>query len=176
MGHEGEGDVGEGANTEVAAHTAGAVVREVDLGAGPEQVWEALTEPSEVEGWFGATVRWELEPGGSVAVDGADGARRGKVEEVVPGHRLRFRWWPSEDASNASAVTYELTATPGGTHLVVVEAPAASGAPGVRTTAIAGAAGAVLPPQTPSAPVTSAWDVRLVGLWLASTPGRFARV
>ena len=134
----------------------GHVERSIDLPAEVDEVWGALTDPERVERWFGAAVAWDLRPGGEVRVGpGDDGtpSRRGEVEEVVDGRRLRFRWWPDPSGGDdASAVTYELTPHDGGTRLVVTEVPLAA--------PVAGR------PQPASASAGSTWSLRLVGLWL----------
>lgn len=129
------------------------VTREVELPADAADVWDALTTPRLVGAWFGAAFEWELEPGAPLRVGrGDDGAspRHGTVEEVEPGRRLRFRWWPSDGAGAATAVTYELEPLPGGTRLVITELPVPVSAP--RAALAAGGA--------------SRWDVRVIGLWL----------
>jgi uncharacterized protein YndB with AHSA1/START domain len=155
MAHEGHGDgTGEG------------VVREVELPADPADVWEALTEPDRVATWFGAPVRWDLRPGGDVEVGPGDGggeARAGEVDEVVAGRRLRFRWWPTGDdggTEGSSVVTYELEPTPAGTRLVVTEVRLEAGAPVALASATAR---------------WSAWDGRLLGLWVGAAAGLAAR-
>lgn len=132
------------------------VVREVELPAATDDVWDALTAADRVAAWFGADVAWELRPGGRATFVDDDGTRRaGEVDEVVAGRRLRFRWWPADGdgdgpGADASVVTYELEPVPAGTRLVVTEVPVAPTA-WVRSGR--------------AAPSASAWDVRLVGLW-----------
>ena len=139
-----------------ATSADGRVERSIDLPAELDEVWGALTDPARIGTWFGAAVAWDLRPGGEVLVGpGDDGApsRRGEVEEVVAGRRLRFRWWPEPSGGDdASAVTYVLTPHDGGTRLVVTEVPLATP---VRARALA-----------TSASTGPAWALRLVGLWL----------
>lgn len=133
-----------------------AVVREVELPAGTEQVWEALTDPDQVAGWFGAEVTWELRRGAPARFTGDDGrVRHGEVDEVEPGRRLAYRWWPldGDGRGPASAVRYELEAVPGGTRLVISETPLVARGSGAPTASLS---------------VTwSPWDARVVGLWVA---------
>src|SRR4051812_4751224 len=70
------------------------IVREVTLPVGPDEAWEAITEPEHLEAWFADEVEaLEPVPGGEVAVRFDDaGPRRGVVEEVEEGRRLAFRW------------------------------------------------------------------------------------
>jgi uncharacterized protein YndB with AHSA1/START domain len=70
----------------------------------PERLWHALTDPSQVAGWFGGHLEWELEEGGRAWFHGDDGSERvGRVEAVRPGRHLRFRWWPVAGAGVAEA-------------------------------------------------------------------------
>ena len=103
-------------------------VYEIDIRAGIEDVWHALTDPAATRQYFHAT-HWTsppvagqpfqtLVPDGRVAVDGV-------VEEVDPPHRLVHTWHPVYDAELAteppSRVAWILTAPPGGvTHLRLV--------------------------------------------------------
>lgn len=101
------------------------VVVPVDI----RRLWEALTDPSEVDSWWGGTVEWNLEAGGSARWNSAgSGDRSGVILEVRPGRRLRWIWWPAEDDdSDPTEVTYELLPGPddpaGSTELVVIERP-----------------------------------------------------
>src|SRR5690348_1936220 len=60
----------------------------------PERLWQALTDPEQVAGWFGGHLEWELEEGGRAWFRGDDGSERvGRVEVVRPRRHLRFGWW-----------------------------------------------------------------------------------
>ncbi len=95
--------------------------REVTLPADAGTVWEALTSPAALETWFGATVDWELRPGGRARFGGEGGEREGTVEEVEPGRALRFVWWPSGDDAERSEVAYVLAPEGDATTLTVTE-------------------------------------------------------
>ena len=70
--------------------------RQVIMPVSPERLWDALTDPDEMVGWFGARVEWHLEPGAPARFHGDDGSERaGRVEVVRPRRHLRFRWWPA---------------------------------------------------------------------------------
>jgi len=98
------------------------VTREVVLPAEPEQVWEALTDPERLGEWFANDVELDARPGGEGVFRWDDGAVRvARVEEVVPGERLGFRWSDGEGAE--SRVTIDLEDADGGTRLRVVETP-----------------------------------------------------
>ncbi len=127
------------------------VSREVVLPAGVDDVWHALTDPGALGDWFGADVDLDLQPGGDAQFDAPGDRRRGVVEEVEPGRRLSFTWWPvgpdddSRDPDRASRVGFTLEPVPSGTLLTVVEEslagtaslqPQASAAWGRRCTAL----------------------------------------
>ena len=123
--------------------------REVVFPVTPDRLWEALTEPDSLAGWFGAEVEWDLRPGGRARFASTDeGDREGLVDDVSPGRHLRFRWWPEGDEDAASEVSYELDPDDAGTRLTVTERQVAT-----APSACAAAGG------------WDGWDDRLVGLW-----------
>ncbi|HVA73936.1 MAG TPA: SRPBCC domain-containing protein [Acidimicrobiales bacterium] len=128
--------------------------RHVKVPASAERVWEALTDPEQMCGWFGGEMAWVLEPGAPLSYHGDDGERRqGTVEEVRPARRLRFVWWPSDgaDSAEASEVTYLLQPAADGTSLTVQETPLHAAGPTARA-------------RTPAG--WSDWDSRLAGAWV----------
>ena len=132
--------------------------REVVFPVPADRLWEALTEPDSLAGWFGADVEWDLTPGGTARFLGTDdGDRHGLVDDVAPGRRLRFRWWPDDDEEAVSEVSYQLDPEDEGTRLTVTER---------RVTPA---------PRPPSASASAVrwdgWDDRLTGLWLSARAG-----
>ena len=106
------------------------VTREVVLPSGVDEVWAAITDPARLGEWFGADVELDLQPGGRAVFQGDDGAvRRGVIEEVDPGHKLAYRWWPYDrddpnpGAPKQSRVELIIEAVPSGTRLLVTEVP-----------------------------------------------------
>ena len=107
------------------------VTRDVVLPAEVDQVWEAITDPDRLADWFGAEVEIDaLQPGGRAEFHGEDGSvRRAVIEEVDPGHKLSYRWWPYDaddpapGAPRQTRVELVIEAVPSGTRLVVTEAP-----------------------------------------------------
>ena len=99
-----------------------AVERTVDLPAPPDEVWRALTDDAQLEAWFADEAELDVRPGGEgrFVEDGL--ARRALVDDVEPGRRLAFRWWP-EDGGPVTRVEVELAPCVSGTRLVVVESP-----------------------------------------------------
>ncbi len=102
---------------------------EADIGAAPEQVWAALTEPEQIKKYmFGSEVVTDWQPGGSIVWRGEyEGKRyedKGQVLEVEPGRRLTVTHFSplsgQEDVpENYHTVRYELEARDGGTHVVL---------------------------------------------------------
>src|SRR5690348_11005575 len=97
-----------------------AVQQDLVLPVSREELWAELTDPDEVGCWFGATVEWDLVPGGTARFHDDDGTERaGVIDTVDPMRELRFRWWgPGEPASE---VQYRLEEVDGGTRLTVIE-------------------------------------------------------
>ena len=128
------------------------VHRSVTLDASPEEAWLLLTDPIEVAAWLGTPT----EVGGQLGLTEPDGTtRRLVVDEVAPGRRVGFTWWPSADPDAATHVTLTLTADGDGTTLTVEEVLVARAGGGRCWIADAGAA----------------WDRRLVDLELACLAG-----
>jgi uncharacterized protein YndB with AHSA1/START domain len=131
--------------------------RRVELPGGPDRLWTELTDPESVADWMGTTVEWELTPGAPARFTGDDGSRRvGLVEEVRPGERLRFRWWPEDDTGQVSEVTYDLEPHGDGTLLTVTERPTGSDHPAA---------------PAHDAVAWTAWDGRALGLWASARVG-----
>jgi uncharacterized protein YndB with AHSA1/START domain len=134
------------------------VTRSVELDAGADEVWRAVTDPGERAQWL----------------DDPDAAsRRVRVDEAAPGHRLVWTWWHPGDEGDASTVTVELSPVlGGGTRVVVTEAIPAP-VPVVRAHASA-RAGSVSARRSPAWVhcARDRWDARLLGLELLFVAAR----
>jgi uncharacterized protein YndB with AHSA1/START domain len=102
------------------------IEREVLLPVEPDEAWEAITDPAELEAWFADEVEeLDLRPGGRAAFRWEDGEREAVVEEVDPGRRLAFRWdhgeAAPEEAGPGTRVELVLVPVPDGTRLIVTE-------------------------------------------------------
>jgi uncharacterized protein YndB with AHSA1/START domain len=102
------------------------LVRELFLPVGMEEAWRALTDPAEMERWFGDHVQVDLRPGGRLAVGWDDtGSFSGVVEVVEAPRRLVYRWciaWDQPvDVGPTTRVEMSLTPTAGGVVLRVCE-------------------------------------------------------
>jgi uncharacterized protein YndB with AHSA1/START domain len=106
------------------------VEREVLLEAPPEEVWEALTDPEQLEEWFANEVEFDLERGGVFRWDDGD-ERHAVVEEAEPERRLALRWWDPY-GPEVSEVTFTIEAVPAGTRLVVTETASCDWAWGIQ--------------------------------------------
>jgi uncharacterized protein YndB with AHSA1/START domain len=115
------------------------IERRVELGAGPAEVWEAVTE--ELSEWFGAVADLRPEPGSRATFRWPDGRERQAVVEAAERERLlAFRWLPFERLPSGATVMVgpgrvELTLAPSGrstvltvTEWAAVPAPLAGGA------------------------------------------------
>ena len=97
--------------------------KEVVLPVDRDEAWAAVTDEQALEAWLADRVELDLRPGGDASFVLPDGEeRRGMVEEVAPGERLTFWWWPAEGES--TRVTFELAPAVGGTRIRVTETPA----------------------------------------------------
>src|SRR3954468_7053889 len=113
--------------------------KEVVLPVDADEAWEAVSDETALEAWLAERVELDLRPGGDATFVLPDGEeRRGMVEEVAPGERLTFWWWPEDGES--SRVTFELAPAVGGTRIRVTETPAgptALATPSLRALAFA---------------------------------------
>jgi uncharacterized protein YndB with AHSA1/START domain len=105
----------------------GVVRRSVLIGAGADEVWAALVDPSRLEEWLADEVdAVDAVEGGELVRDGEvvfrwdDGCERvGVVAEVDEPRRLAFRW--AELGGEQTSVEFELAPEGGGTRVTVVE-------------------------------------------------------
>jgi uncharacterized protein YndB with AHSA1/START domain len=98
--------------TDTATTSAAAIERRLDLRASPERVWRALTDSTELAGWFSERADMTAEPGrdGWLEWDGY-GRFAVRVEVAEPPHRLAWRWMNEVDRpidETASLVEWRL--------------------------------------------------------------------
>ena len=69
------------------------MTREIVFPVPPDEVWEALTDPEQLEEWFANDVELEPRPGGAGIFRWEDGEERhATVVEAEPGERLVLDW------------------------------------------------------------------------------------
>jgi uncharacterized protein YndB with AHSA1/START domain len=93
------------------------VTREIVFPVPPDEVWDALTNPEQLEEWFANDVELDAREGGEGVFRWDDGEERhAKVVEAAPGERLVLDW---EDEEGTVELT--LQEVEEGTRLLVRE-------------------------------------------------------
>jgi uncharacterized protein YndB with AHSA1/START domain len=113
---------------EMGDHVARA---EVDVDAGREAVWKALTDPAEIAGWMmGATVSTDWQVGSPVTwageMDGTPYMDRGEVLVFDEPDRLSMTHYSplmgqADEPENYHTVTYELSGDGGTTRVTLTQ-------------------------------------------------------
>jgi uncharacterized protein YndB with AHSA1/START domain len=92
------------------------VTREIVFPVPPDEVWEALTDPEQLEEWFANDVELDPREGGEGIFRWDDGEeRRATVVEAEPGERLVLDW------DDEGTVELTLEEVEDGTRLLVRE-------------------------------------------------------
>ena len=92
------------------------VTREIVFPASPDEVWDALTEPEQLEEWFANDVELDPRPGGAGIFRWDDGEeRQATVLVAAPGERLVLDW------DEEGEVEFTLEEVEDGTRLLVRE-------------------------------------------------------
>src|SRR5919108_249775 len=88
-----------------------------------DDVWAAITEPSEISKWFGDETDLDLTPGGEAVFRWGEIEVRAIVETVEPPARFAYRWEPSHTPTGGpmTLVEFSLEEIAGGTRLTLVE-------------------------------------------------------
>jgi uncharacterized protein YndB with AHSA1/START domain len=100
-----------------SAETAAAVVREVQIDAAPETVYEFLVDPDRMIQWMGSKAELEPRPGGIFRVDlNGRNVARGEYVELDPPSRVvfSFGWEGGTSAVEPGASTVEVVLSPEG--------------------------------------------------------------
>jgi uncharacterized protein YndB with AHSA1/START domain len=103
--------------------------RTISVAVSVERAWRAVTNPRELEAWFYPRVTsFETRPGGKLAYGFDDRfMAEGRVREVEPGRRLRWREEPGM-LPGATEVTVALEPHRSGTRIAIVHTGFAEGA------------------------------------------------
>lgn len=145
--------------------------RRIHLDAPSEEVWPLLAQPEGWARWLTDDAEVDVRPGGvgRVVEDGV--VRSVEIEVVEPRSRVAFRWWPEDDARDASHVELTLVPNDARTTVVVTETrvtepvgtiqASVAGSLNVRAEAVAS--------RLASAPKATVAPTAGVRLWLAST-------
>jgi uncharacterized protein YndB with AHSA1/START domain len=92
------------------------VTREIVFPVPPDEVWEALTDPKQLEEWFANDVDLDAQEGGEGVFRWDNGEeRRATVVEAAPGKRLVLDW------DDEGSVELTLEEVEEGTRLLVRE-------------------------------------------------------
>jgi uncharacterized protein YndB with AHSA1/START domain len=100
-----------------------ALAFEVELPHAPEKVWRALTEPALLAEWLLPVIGLKLEPGAAFTFKREpmlnwDGTVQCRLLEIEPQRKLSYTWVVGEIDT---VVTFTLTPTASGTHLLLVQ-------------------------------------------------------
>ena len=101
-----------------------ALTFELDLKHAPEKVWRALTDPALLAAWLLPVAEGQLAPGAAFKFQtqpypGWDGIVHCRVLEIEAQRKLRYTWVVGEMLD--TVVTFTLTPTATGTHLLLVQ-------------------------------------------------------
>jgi uncharacterized protein YndB with AHSA1/START domain len=132
----GSTDTGTGTGT---ADDASQVTRSVDLEAGPDAVWDLLTDPERRQAWLD---------------DDDATSRTTRIDGIEPGRSLTWTWWRPDDEASASQVHVVVTPLDGGSTRVAV------------TERILAPPSATIWASKARPQAGSVWDHRLLGLEL----------
>jgi uncharacterized protein YndB with AHSA1/START domain len=102
------------------------IERDIAIDAPVERVWAALTEASQIAGWFGDRAEIDLRPGGAAEFFWeAFGSFHAIIERVEPHRHFAYRWARNANepprAGNSTLVEFTLSPEGTGTLLKVVE-------------------------------------------------------
>jgi hypothetical protein len=100
---------------------APSVQRDIDVGLEPGELWPLIGDGQGWAEWLVEESDVAVEPGceGTV-VDG--GTRRGvRVEEVEPGQRVTWSWWPTDHPDEVSTVRLVVVSSPRGSRIHISE-------------------------------------------------------
>jgi hypothetical protein len=133
--------------------------RQIVMPVSPERLWDALTDPDQVSGWFGAHVEWRLEEGGPARFVTDESEVSYVLEPVDDGTRLTIQerqvaeLAPGGTSAGSGAGSGSGTGTGGGSG-----SGSSTGSGDAEACAAGGAAA-----------VWTDWDGRLAGAWAGVT-------
>ena len=111
------------------------ITRDIDLDLSEQEVWQLIGDGEAWSQWLADASDVVVAPGGAGEVVD-DGERRFvRVDDVVPGRRVSYRWWPASEPDAVSSVELVIVPRPGGSTLRVRETIQASSAASAASTA-----------------------------------------
>lgn len=121
------------------------ITRDIELDLAEDDLWGLVGNGAAWADWMTDTSDVEVVPGGSGEVVD-DGVRREvRIDDVEPGHRVAYRWWPSGEPDAVSTVELVVVPRPNGSALRITETLRASTAAGTA--------------------LDLRWEVRALALW-----------
>ncbi|WIM99298.1 SRPBCC domain-containing protein [Actinoplanes oblitus] len=104
----------------------GTIEREIYVDATPEVVFEVVSSPEHVKGWWPDDADYEPSPGGTGTITFGDShVEQFTVVDAIPPKLFAFRWTHARGEvaaeGNSFLVTFELTPSGGGTLLRMTE-------------------------------------------------------
>jgi hypothetical protein len=138
------------------------VTRTIETDLPAEELWGLVGDGAGWADWMVDRSTVTVEPGGEGTVDDDGIERTVRIDEVTDA-RVRFTWWPSDDAHRSSTVELVVVPAGDGSTLHVTERYTAS------------ALGSMGSPSM-WAPAGIRWDVRGVLLSLRSIPASMSRL
>lgn len=97
------------------------VTRTIELDQDPADTWHDVADPRGLETWLADEAQLEPVVGAPCRFVEGGCERVGVVEEVAPGERIAWRWWPVEQCDEVSTVRIEVEPTPQGSRVSIVE-------------------------------------------------------
>ncbi|HYO50643.1 MAG TPA: SRPBCC domain-containing protein [Chloroflexia bacterium] len=96
----------------------GDIRHQVMVDGPPEQVFDALIKPEQLERWIASKATVEPHAGGRYEFGWGEGIGAAKILEIVPNEKLAYSW--QEDAGTEMVVTWTLEGSGGKTRLTLV--------------------------------------------------------
>ncbi len=100
------------------------IERTIWIAAPRERVWQAITDPAQIEQWFSPGTPWErtaLEVGGKLYARGYE-SQAGIIEQIDAPRQFTYRWESQPpDPRLTTITTYRLEEENGGTRLIFTE-------------------------------------------------------
>jgi uncharacterized protein YndB with AHSA1/START domain len=102
------------------------VTRDIDVELGEDELWQLVGDGEAWAEWMTDTSDVEVAPGGGGEIVDDGERRRVCVDDVVPGRRVSYRWWPADEPATVSTVELLIVPRPAGSTLRITETLRAS--------------------------------------------------